>query len=290
MTPKNFRGAIVFILMLFLLAVLIAACSDVAQPTSVPPTVDLSVPIGFPGHPVATNDEWSPTVQTFDGVDMVLVPVGCYMMGSDYGDADEIPAFVQCLKNPFWIDRFEVTNAQFDRLGGKAELPSVWPDLNSPRTNVRWAEARDFCASRNARLPSEVEWEYAARGPDSLNYPWGMAFTYDYGVFQPNSNQRTAEVGSKGMGASWVGAQDMAGNVWEWTSTIYDEGRFRYPYTADDGREDPSDTTSQRVMRGSSWYDGTDYWARAANRGRLGPTIQDFNIGFRCVRDDQAQS
>lgn len=277
--------------LLLLCVIVISACTVADQAPSVTPTADLRVPLGFPGHPVTMNDEWSPMVQTFAGIDMVLVPVGCYMMGSDFGDIDEKPTFVQCIRKPFWVDRFEVTNAHFERLGGKAEIASAWPDMNRPRTNVRWTEARDFCALRNARLPSEVEWEYVARGPDSLNYPWGMAFTYDYGVFQPNSNQQPAEVGSQGMGASWVGAQDMVGNVWEWTNTIYDENRFPYPYMPADGREDPVDTTSQRVMRGSSWYDGTDYWARSANRGRLGPSIQDFNIGFRCALDDeQAQT
>jgi formylglycine-generating enzyme required for sulfatase activity len=291
MQSKKRLGSMLTVWLLFLCAFLVTACAVADQSTAIAPTADLRVPLGFPGHPVTNNDEWSPTVQTFAGIDMLLVPVGCYMMGSDYGDLDEQPAFAQCFQKPFWIDRFEITNAHFERLGGKAELAGVWPDANRPRTNVRWTEARDFCSLRNARLPTEVEWEYAARGPDSLNYPWGMAFTYDYGVFQPNSNQQTAEVGSKGMGASWVGAQDMAGNVWEWTSTIYDEARFYYPYTPDDGREDPNDTTSQRVMRGGSWYDGTDYWARSANRGRLGPSIQDFNIGFRCVMDEeQAQS
>ncbi len=278
---------------LFMLGALLlmSACgaAEQFQPTPAP-TTDFRVPLGYPGHPVATNAEWSQIVQTFDGVDMMLVPTGCFMMGSADGDADEQPVYAQCFKQPFWIDRFEVTNAQFEALGGKAELPSNWPDPQRPRVNIRWTEARDFCALRSARMPTEAEWEYAARGPDSLNYPWGMAFTFDYGVFQPNSGQQTADVGSKGMGVSWVGAQDMAGNVWEWTTSIFDPGRFPYPYTADDGREDPNDTTSQRVIRGASWYDGTDYWARAANRGRLGPSIQDFNIGIRCVRDDQTQS
>lgn len=280
---------IVLSILLLLLSAFAAACAAAEQSTPVP-TVDFSVPLGYPGHPVTSNAEWSQTVQTFDGVDMMLVPAGCYMMGSGYGDPDEQPVFAQCFKTPFWIDRYEVTNIQFNTLGGKAELSSNWPDAQRPRTNVRWTEARDFCVLRKARLPTESEWEYAARGPDSLNYPWGMMFTYDYGVFQPNSNQQTAEVGVKGTGISWIGAQDMAGNVWEWTSTIYDQSRFPYPYTADDGREDPNDTTSQRVIRGASWYDGTDYYARSSNRGRLGPSIQDFNIGFRCVRDDQPQS
>ena len=291
MTPLSFRLTPTACFLLLTLIILMAGCGSAEQstPTSIT-TPDFAVPVGSPGHPVATNSQWSPTVQTFDDVDMVLVPVGCFMMGSDFGDADEQPVFPQCFNNPFWIDRNEVTNAQFDALGGKAELPSVWPDANRPRTNIRWAEARDYCALRGVRLPTEGEWEYAARGPDGLNYPWGMAFTFDYGVFQPNSGQQTAEVSSRGVGASWVGVQDMAGNVWEWTSTIYDQERFPYPYTADDGREDMSDTTIQRVMRGSSWYDGTEYWARASNRGRLGPSIQDFNIGIRCVRDDPPET
>jgi formylglycine-generating enzyme required for sulfatase activity len=268
------------------LALLVAGCA-VAEQTTPAPTIDFTAPLGFAGHPVTTNAEWGPTVQTFNGVDMVLVPAGCFMMGSAYGDPDEQPVYAQCFRNPFWIDRYEVTNAQFATLQGKAELASVWPDPNRPRTNIRWIEARDYCQLRGARLPTESEWEYAARGPDSLNYPWGMVFTYDYGIFQPNSNQQTAEVGAKGTGDSWVSAQDMAGNVWEWTSTIYDQDRFPFPYTADDGREDQNDTTSQRVMRGSSWYDGTDYYARASNRGRLGPSIQDFNIGIRCARDHE---
>ena len=245
----------------------------------------MSVPLGFPRHPVTRNGQWTPQLTTFDGVDMMFVPVGCYVMGSDYGDADERPIYPQCIQQPFWMDRFEVTNEQFDRFGGQAELPSTWNDANRPRVNIRWFEARDFCNVRGGRLPTEVEWEYAARGPDSLNYPWGNAFVLDNGVFRENGDGQTAEVGSRPLGVSWIGAMDMTGNVWEWTSTIYDEDRFRYPYTSDDGRENPDDTTSMRVMRGASWYEGTEYYSRAANRGRLGPSIQDFNIGFRCVRD-----
>jgi formylglycine-generating enzyme required for sulfatase activity len=267
------------------LLILVAGCAIAEQPTP-PATIDSSVPLGYPGHPVTNNAEWSPTIQTYNGVDMLLVPTGCFMMGSTTGDADEQPIYAQCFRKPYWIDRFEVTNTQFDTLGGKAELPSNWPDPQRPRTNVRWVEARDFCILRNTRLPTEAEWEFAARGPDGLNYPWGMVFVYDNGIFQPNSDKHTWDVGSRGTGASWVGAQDMVGNVWEWVNTIYDTHRFPYPYISDDGREDPNDNTSQRVIRGGSWYDGTDYWSRAANRGRLGPSIQDFNIGFRCVRDE----
>jgi formylglycine-generating enzyme required for sulfatase activity len=283
MIRMHFRQPRYYNLFLFLL-VLTAGCAITAEPTPLP-TPDNTVPLGFPRHPVTSNDLWSPQIETFDTVDMLMVPVGCFTMGSDTGDPDEQPIATQCFQQPFWIDYLEVTNAQFDRVGGQAELASVWGEPNRPRTNVRWFEARDYCAKRGARLPTEAEWEYAARGPDSLVYPWGNPFALDYGVFQLNSGGQTAQVGSRGPGMSWIGALDMSGNVWEWTSTIYDETRFPYPYTSTDGREDSTDATSMRVMRGSSWYDGDDYYGRAANRGRSGPTIQDFNIGFRCARD-----
>jgi formylglycine-generating enzyme required for sulfatase activity len=264
-----------------LVIMLVAGCA-----TASPVVTSISEQDAPVGNTITNNERWAPQINTFNSVDMLLVPAGCFVMGSNDGDPDEQPVNNQCFQKPFWIDYLEVTNAQFDRLGGKAELPSTWNEPNRPRTNIRWFEARDFCALRGGRLPTEAEWEYAARGPDSLKYPWSNDFALDYGVYQFNSNAQTGEVGSHGIGMSWIGALDMSGNVWEWTSTIYDQSLFSYPYTSDDGREDLSDVTSMRVMRGSSWYDGDDYYGRAANRGRSGPTIQDFNIGFRCVQDD----
>lgn len=215
---------------------------------------------------------------------MLLVPVGCFQMGSEIGDPDESPVMVSCIQNPFWIDRTEVTNAQWSQFQGTAGLPSTWSDLDYPRENVRWVEAYEFCRLRGARLPTEQEWEWAARGPDNRLFPWGNTWLSDALVQPETANGQTAPVGSRPSGISWVGALDMAGNVWEWTSTIYDS--FSYPYHSDDGREDAGNLAAQRVIRGGSWYDITDpFYARAANRGRLGATIQDFNVGFRCARD-----
>lgn len=271
-------------LLLSAFAFFASACAVANLPTPTAPVVP-GVALGFPGNPVTRNAFWIPAVDTIDGIDMLLVPVGCFMMGSDIGDADERPVTAQCFNQPFWIDRFEVTNAAFERLGGLAAQPSYWLEPNRPRTNISWLEARDFCTSRSGRLPTESEWEYAARGPDSTNYPWGNEFALDYGVYQGNSGGEVAEVGSRGPGMSWVGAMDMSGNLWEWANTIYEPVRFVYPYTADDGREDGTDITTKRVIRGVSWYDGNDYYARAANRGSLEPYKGTFNIGFRCVRD-----
>ena len=118
--------------------------------------------------------------------------------------------------------------------------------------------------------------------PDGLIYPWGNEWQPDNLVSPDNANAQTADVGSRPAGASWVGAVDIW-ERWEWTSTIYDN--FPYPYTLEDARDNLTDLTSQRVIRGASWYEASDYYARSANRGRLGASIQDFNIGFRCARD-----
>lgn len=232
------------------------------------------------------NAAWSPIVQDFDGVAMVLVPPGCFMMGSDDGRANERPAHEQCFDEPFWIDRYEVTGAQFDSSGEGA-------DDDMPLERVDWFAAQAHCASRGGRLPTEAEWEYAARGPDSLVYPWGNAFdggrvnfcdsncalawaddNYDDGY------PIAAPVGRFPEGASWVGALDLSGNVWEWVSTIYLQEAYPYPYAADDGREG-DDPDARRVVRGGQWR-GTDNGLRAAFRVELQPNSLDAG-GFRCM-------
>lgn len=217
--------------------------------------------------------------ETFDGVDMVLVPVGCFNMGSDDGDENERPMHKQCIEQAFYIDRYEVTNEQFAHFGGIAETPNYWNDPKRPREQVTWTEATAFCLLRGARLPTEAEWEYAARGPDSLIYPWGNTFVADNVVYAGNIEFETANVGSKPGGASWVGALDMSGNVWEWVSSRY----LPYPYVATDGRED-STIDNTRLVRGGSWAD-SDTGVAASRRYSLLDTDLSGNIGFRCARN-----
>ncbi len=225
---------------------------------------------------IATNADWIPVEQTFDGVVMVQVPPGCFNMGNDGGRRDEKPVTQICVDKMFWIDKTEVTNLAYGSAGAFAG------DLR-PRENLTWTEARDFCAARSARLPSEAEWEYAARGPDSLYYPWGNEMIEDNLVFEKNSGNQTADVGSKPAGISWVGALDMAGNVWEWTNSIY----APYPYDAQDGREDSTNATAQRVYRGGvgSYI---DFAASSAARFRDKVDSRSWFVGFRCVQDESA--
>jgi formylglycine-generating enzyme required for sulfatase activity len=249
--------------------------------TSSPVPQVASVPTLIPAG--TDNDVWTPVERDFDGVPMVLVPAGCFMMGSEM-DADEKPIHQQCFENPFWIDKFEVTNRQFEEFDGRAGRSSNWTTRNQPRDSITWFEATMFCQSRWARLPTEAEWEYAARGPEALIYPWGNQFIAANVVYDRNSNKRSAPIASRPDGASWVGAQDMNGNVWEWVSTIFDLDKFPYPYSANDGRENPSDKKSPRIFRGGSWFSDMDNIG-ATDRFWVKPTSEYVNGGFRCARD-----
>jgi formylglycine-generating enzyme required for sulfatase activity len=289
------------------LVILLAGCGGFGQrpePTGTP------IPRGYPGSPVTTNADWEPVIEEFDGVEMALVPAGCFMMGSteaeiDYamelcesarGESecergyleDQAPRHEVCFDEPFWMDVYEVTNAQYGS-------PGIWSGESYPRENVDWFGAADHCEGRGARLPTEAEWEYAARGPDGLIFPWGNSFdgallnycdancTYNPPDLAVDDGYRhTAPVGSYPGGVSWVGAHDMSGNVWEWTDSVYEP----YPYEAGDGSEEEgsSDSSSERVvLRGGSWI-YFSYDACATYRGRDTPSTSYIDIGFRCVR------
>ena len=205
--------------------------------------------------PVSSNGDWTPVTHTFNGVEMALVPPGCFA-GTD-GDV--------CFDSPFWIDRLEVSNSAFalidEPLTGAA---ADWPDENQPRTNVTALESEMFCEWRGARLPTQEEWEYAARGPDGWEFPWGDEFDPDLVVYEANSDAQPAPVDSHSEGASWVGALNMSGNVWEWTATETEAGLA--------------------VKRGGSFADvEDDISTSAASEENLNEVFAD--IGFRCAMD-----
>jgi formylglycine-generating enzyme required for sulfatase activity len=297
----------------------------VSSNTPTPTPLELAMQRARTG--VSSNAEWEQFypdgfTQDFDGVTMMLVPAGCFMMGTseneierlteEYGDyfSNEGPQHEQCFDEPFWIDQTEVTQAQFADFGGVktevtqaqfADFGEAKVEANAfdgdqrPVERITWLEARDFCEKRGARLPTEREWEYAARGPNNWIYPWGNEWNEDNAVWSENSNDQTAEVGTRPAGASWVGALDMSGNVWEWTSTIYgidnddydfsDSGDrlFSYPYVATDGREENSNVrTYGRVRRGGSWGNDSDLLRGAEHNGSQADYWDNYS-GFRCA-------
>jgi iron(II)-dependent oxidoreductase len=220
-----------------------------------------------------TNDDWKALypngfVQTFNGVEMVLVPKGFFLMGSD----NENLGYKTCF-TPYWIGRYEITNLQYGSTGR-------YTGNNRPREYVTWFEARDFCQSKNSRLPTGAEWEYAARGVSNWVYPWGNNFATKNAVFDDNSGGKPAVVGSRPGGVAWIGAQDLSGNIWEWTSSWYRD----YPYAVNDGREGIEDSNNNyiyRVLRGGSFVGSTDL-LQTANRFRNNPDVANYYRGFRC--------
>jgi iron(II)-dependent oxidoreductase len=230
---------------------------------------------------VSANAEWEPAIEEFEGVPMALVPVGCFMMGSQVFNEDERPEHEQCFDQPFWIDVYEVTNKQF----GEADLECLpWSSGDDqPHICATWFEAVAHCASRGARLPTEAEWEYAARGPDGLIYPWGDDFLYENIIAGRHGNPLT--VGSKPAGAAWIGALDMSGNAEEWVSSWYSP----YPYDPEDGRESLDNPAGYeyRVQRGGGFLTGDPSWRiRGAYRNWFEPEFTKYTKpGFRCARD-----
>lgn len=230
-----------------------------------------------PGHDPALRDP----------VPMVAVPGGDFLMGSDdpEADTDERPAAIIRV-DAFWIDRVEVSSARYRACveAGACSLPAG-PAVDDatkaehPATIVSWAEAASYCQWVGKRLPTEAEWEKAARGVDARLYPWGSRFESDRAnAGYSAGTTAVGSIGSKTRGASPYGALDMAGNVWEWTSSLYKP----YPYDPADGREDPA-ARGARVNRGGSWYYGA-WYARTTYRATANHIYRRISdLGFRCA-------
>ncbi len=262
----------------------LTACQPTPEPTptvipTIPPTATPS-PLGFPGNPVTRNADWEPTIQEFDGIRMALVPAGCFMMGFEEDIAGQIPIHEVCFEEPFWIDVYEVTNEQYGSAGR-------WEGDGFPRETVSWFEARDHCESRGARLPTEAEWEYAARGPDGLLYPWGDEFVPENLTFADNSRGRTDRVGIRVRGVSWVGTYDMRGNVCEWVASWHADDDYYESLPDPAVNPQGPDSGSDRLARGGSWdnnYVAILGAAAFANRSWAPPDTTTFLYGFRCAR------
>ncbi|MEO1286535.1 MAG: SUMF1/EgtB/PvdO family nonheme iron enzyme [Chloroflexota bacterium] len=250
---------------------------------------------------VVNDDEtWQPIVREFDGVPMVLVPAGCFDFGvtprlietmqelnpSDLNWDDEEPSSEICVPFPYWIDQFEVSQEQFEQMGGVIDAEPTFVGDELPRDNTTWLEARAYCELRGGYLPSEVQWEYAARGVQSFVFPWGN--DYDGDAYHWNQDTTTA-VDDYSDGASWVGAYQMQGNVSEWTLSAY----YGYPNPTraqiylDNFQDLENSNRPIPVVRGTSYFDGLRGNARNTNRIPASATNRRDEFGIRCVRDWQ---
>jgi formylglycine-generating enzyme required for sulfatase activity len=284
--------------------------SQTAAPTSTPKLT--STPNYTP------TPDTSPKQRPMDGMVMVYVPEGEFEMGMNEEDA-----LVECeerntncenklfwtMEEPvhtvfldaFWIDQTEVTNTMYAKCveAGVCDLPEEKKSdthadyynnrkyADYPVIYVSWNDARTYCEWAGARLPTEAEWEKAARGTDRRIYPWGNAFDKEFANcctldWSYSSSTDTMPVGSYPSGTSPYGALDMAGNVWEYVADRYDED-----YYANSPSSNPlgPESGDSRVMRGGAW-DGYSYHLRSAYRSVTGTDSTGNYIGFRCAMSD----
>ena len=223
---------------------------------------------------------------------MVLIPAGEFWMGCNEKVDNKCDKDKKRGDNvyvgAFSIGKHEVTVAHYRKCvkAGKCSTDGLttydkcnWKKPgreDHPINCVDWNQAKTYCEEWvGKRLPTEAEWEKAARGTDRRIYPWGDQWDSSRANVGTGG---TVSVGSYPSGASPYGVYDMAGNVWEWTSSLYKP----YPYKADDDREDP-EAKGARVLRGGSWLFSAE-GARASNRGRGAPDGRYDYIGFRCAK------
>jgi len=214
---------------------------------------------------------------------LVRVPSGSFPMGADGREADSQEGPVhRVMLGEYFIGKHEVTNEQFERfvLATGYDAGSSWREYSrrwgakAPVVFMSWDDAKAYCEWAGGRLPTEAEWEKAARGTDARMYPWGNAPPEGRAWFDKNSGGRAHEVGSAPAGASPYGCQDMAGNVWEWCQNWF----YRYP-----GNTEYNEAygTKYHTLRGGCWaFDAA--FLRSAFRLNDDPDFESrFNVGFR---------
>ena len=283
---------------------------------TVSPTTSATAPT--PSSDTASPDQAAGKERTDEhGVAQVWVPAGTFLMGTDETDlpgelaapdwarfelASERPQHEVALSSGYWIDKTEVTNAAFQAFvdAGGYQDRALWSDAgwtwlagrdatalpaacvdaepDQPRVCITWYESEAYAAWCGGALPTEAQWEYAARGPSSRIFPWGDE--WDASKANVVDSDGLTKVGAYPDGASWVSAVDMAGNAMEWVADWYSAAYYKQEV-----RDDPTgpDKGPKKVEKGG-WWGAVPYVARAAYRHfEDPPTYQDHHIGVRVV-------
>ncbi len=228
---------------------------------------------------------------------MVFIKGGCFIMGNDYAQEDEKPEHEVCLDD-FFMDKYEVTQSRWEQLMGANPAKFIHPD--QPVEQVNFYDAQKFVKKSNGecRLPTEAEWEYAAKGGSDSRYYWGNMMDEAYAWYEDNSGPTPHPVGQKM--PNQYGLYDMMGNVWEWTEDWYE------PYYQIREKNNPKGPESgeYKVIRGGA-FDSSAGALRSTNRiwlhpkNRVFPKVTTFGqvineiynyIGFRCAKSISSES
>ncbi len=236
--------------------------------------------------------------------DMVCVPAGIFEMGTDLNsflgspvEAQERPAHDVTISQAFWIDKTEVTASAYAECWGAqaCSIPSMnenpyptWAVAgkeNHPINGVNWYQAKDYCEWKGKRLPTEAEWEYAARGDDARMYTWGNEAPTCSLVVGSNCGNPpgTVAVGTKPAGASPFGALDMISNMLEWCADYYQPDYYYISPEVDPQGPDLGTTRVIRVL--VTYVQSADPYGRATGRYGFSPIYSNHTTGFRCAQD-----
>jgi len=232
------------------------------------------------------------TIVGDDGREMIEIPDGPFKMGSQDGDHDEAPEH-QVYLSTYYLDQYEVTQAEYERFvkmtkKGKPFVPVFDEDpskILSPdyaAMGMSWFDATAYCLWAGKRLPTEAEWEKAAKGEGSRKYPWGDTISPTYANLEGEEDgyRYLAPPGKIAAGRSPYGLYDMTGNVAEWVSDTYDDKYYAHTiYRDPKGPEEGQN----KVIRGGSWRE-SPAGARIAKRFQAKPWRTDATIGFRCAK------
>lgn len=222
---------------------------------------------------------------------MIAIPAGAFMMGSDKGGPNETPIRPVVL-DAYEINQFEITQSQYEAFrkatGHRRALSRYiknieqFHDVNQPAIYVSWLDAEAFCNWSGARLPTEAEWEKAAKGNTPQEWPWGDQAKSAFANFlgDTDGSAYTSAVGSFQMDQSSYGIYDMAGNAQEWVADWYDE--FYYKMASNKNPRGPS-MGEMKVLRGGSWND-SHIAGRVTARMKMVPDYRDTTVGFRCAK------